>query len=124
MGNLPATRNSEVFVRILTRSWGKKLNVASILEVKLEMLGIQTKLPECAANLPGSGVVSGWPGPPLIAPFVLKLEKTAIGKKDCRFIELRIGDVARRGPAGEIGHHGHGDTVAVRRKRCQARVFC
>jgi hypothetical protein len=81
----------------------KKLDIAAIFKVQLEVLGIQTELSKSAANLPGSGVIGGWPCPPLVSSLVLKLEKTAVVKKQRRFIELCIRDIAGECFSSEIG---------------------
>ncbi len=72
----------------------EELDVAAVLEIELEMPGIQAKLPECTANVTGRCIVRGRPSPALIPSFVFKLQETAVGKEHGRFIELRVGNVA------------------------------
>ena len=91
----------------------KKLGVAAIFEIQLEVLGIQPKLSKSPTNLSGRGVVRGWPSPTLISSFVLKLKETAVRKEHSRFVELCVSAVAGECLAREICHGRHGDTVAV-----------
>jgi hypothetical protein len=85
----------------------KKFDVAAIFEVQLKVLGIQTKLSQGPANLPGCGVIGGWPGPAFIPPLVLELEKTVVVEEHGGFVELCVGDVTGEHLAREISHSGH-----------------
>jgi hypothetical protein len=76
------------------------------------VFGVQAELSQSAANLPSRSLICGWPGPPFVSSFVLKLEKTAVGKKHRRFVELRVGDIAGECFSREIGA-AHADILAT-----------